>query len=287
MAQFGNITLTPSKVQQILEAGRRQLSAEEFEELSNLLFDLEIYGFTPWINVRLGTLMSKVQWELELEPSPEWEEALIACDKAFLGRELRDMCEEVGASPVGHKKQLCARLYKRKVPEVVAVMEPYLKGKTPEQIKEEVEQYAKVERLPKIEKEGDLGPKYGLWDSYRDYGAAVREANRLRGIGWKARITEAETPQGKRFHVWVYPARRKIEGHLPYPQTETLWTSKLRQVKDRLEELHRTAPDEFYQHKRLIEQAMRERERGETRTMPEFTLDELNDLLKSAGRLYR
>lgn len=219
MTQFGNITLTPGKMQQILEAGRRQLSTEEFEELSNLLFDLEIYGFTPWINVRLGTLMSKIQWEVEVGPSPEWEEALIACDRAFLGRELRDMCDEVGASPVGHKKQLCARLYKRKVPEVVAVMEPYLKGKTPEQIKEEVEQYARVERLP---------------------------------------------------------------------QTGSIWASKLRKVKGRLEDLHRTNPDEFYHRKRLIEQAIKERERGQqTKTMPEFTLDDLNNLLKFTGRLYR
>ena len=32
----------------------------------------------------------------------------------------------------------------------------------------------------------------GLWDSYRDYGSAVREANRLRKIGWKVRIVELE-----------------------------------------------------------------------------------------------
>jgi len=218
MAHFGNITLTPSKVQQILEAGRRQLSAEEFEELSNLLFDLEIYGFTPWINVKLGTLMSKIEWELEIGPSPEWDEALQACDRAFLGRELRDMCDEYGASPMGHKKQLCARLYKRQVPEVVEVMEPYLKEKTPEQIKEEVEQYARVERLP---------------------------------------------------------------------QTEAIWASKLRRVKDQLEKLHRTAPDEFYHRKRLIEQAIRERERGKEKMMPGFTIEELRDILKFSERLYR
>jgi len=218
MTQFGNITLTPSKVQQILEAGRRQLSAEEFEELSNLLFDLEIYGFTPWINVRLGTLMSKIQWELELEPSPEWDQALQACDRAFLSRELKEMCEEYGASPVGHKKQLCARLFRRKVPEVLTVMEPYLKGKTPEQIKEEVEQYARVERLP---------------------------------------------------------------------QTESLWVSKLRDIKDRLERIYRTNPDEFYYRKKLIRQAIRDREKGQTKIMPELTLPELQELLRFTDRLYR
>jgi len=73
----------------------------------------------------------------------------------------------------------------------------------------------------KVNQESDFSSSYGLWDSYIDYGAAVREANRLRKVGWKARITEAETPQGKRFRVWVFPARRKIEGHLPYPEEET------------------------------------------------------------------
>jgi hypothetical protein len=127
MTQFGGFRVTPTKVQQIKEAGRTQLSPEEYEELESLLLDLEIYGFTPWINTQLGTLMSKLSWELEIGPSPEWEEALIACDRAFLGRELKDMCLDAGRSPDGHKKELCARLYQAEVPEVVAVMEPYLK----------------------------------------------------------------------------------------------------------------------------------------------------------------
>jgi len=212
------IKIGGAKIQQILEAGRRQLSPEEFEELSSLFLDLEIYGLTPWINTRLGTLMSKIQWELEIEPSPEWAEALQACDYAFLGKDLKDMCDEIGASPVGHKKQLCARLYKRKVPEVVAVMEPHLKEMTPERIKEEIERYAQVKRLP---------------------------------------------------------------------QTEPLYVSKLGKVKDRLEELRRTDPDEFYHRKNLFEQAIKEREKGYQRPMPELTIEELRDLLKFTGRLYR
>jgi len=218
---FPNLAMTvkmgSAKVQQIIEAGRKQLSPEEFDELRDLLLDLEIYGFTPWINTRLGTLMSKIQWELELEPSPEWAEALQACDYAFLGSELKAMCDEIGASPVGHKKQLCARLYKRKVPEVMAVMEPYLKEMTPERIKEEIERYAKVERLP---------------------------------------------------------------------QTEPLWASKLRKVKDRLEDLHRTNPDEFFYRRNLFRQAIKEREKGKVKIMPELTLDELRGLLKFTDRLY-
>ena len=216
MVDIGSIKLTPTKMQQILEAGRRQLSPEEFEELDSLLLDLEIYGLTPWINARLGTIMAKIEWELEIGLSPEWEEALIACDRTFLGRELRDMCNEVGTSPVGHKKELCARLYKRKMPEVLVVMKPYLEKMTPEQIKRDIERYALV-----------------------------------------------------------------------LPQTEPLYVSKLRDIKDRLEELHRTNPEEFYQRKRIIEQAIREREKGKTKTMPALSIDELRELLRFTARLYR
>jgi len=214
----GDVKITPSKMQQIMEAGRKQLSPEEFEELTELLFDLEIYGFTPWINVKLGTLMSRVEWELEIEPSPEWAEALQACDYAFLGSELKAMCYEIGASPIGHKKQLCARLYKRKVPEVVAVMEPYLKEMTPEQIKKEIERYAKIKRLPQI---------------------------------------------------------------------EPIWAEKLRKIKDRLEEIRRTDPEEFFYRRNLFRQAIKEREKGKAKILPELTLDDLRELLEFTDRLYR
>jgi len=215
---MANITLSAGKIPQILEAGRRQLSPEEFDELTNLIFDLQVYGLTPWINVRLGTLMSKIQWELDVGESPEWAAALQACDYAYLGRELKDMCYEVGASPVGHKKELCARLFRAKVPEVVAVMEPYLKEMTPEQIKEEIERYALVVRLP---------------------------------------------------------------------QTEHLFVEKVRAVKDRLERIHRTDPDEFYHRKKIIKQAIKEREKGYQRTMPELTLGELKEVLEFTALLYR
>jgi len=219
MAQISDVKITPSKVRQILEAGERQLSPEEFEELESLILDYEIYGLTPWINTRLGTLMSKIEWELEIEePSIEWAEALQACDYAFLGSELKAMCYEVGASPVGHKKRLCARLYKRKVPEIVAVMEPHIEKMTPEQIKDEIERYAKVKRLP---------------------------------------------------------------------QTEHLYASKLSNIKDRLEELRRTDPEEFYRRTSLIKKAILEREKGQVKTMPELTLADLRELLKFTDRLYR
>ena len=212
------IKIGDSKIQQILDAGQKQLSPEEFEKLSDLIFDLQVYGLTPWINTQLGRLMAKLQWELELEPSPEWAEALQACDYAFLGNELKAMCYEVGASPVGHKKQLCARLFRRNVPEVLAVMEPYLKERTPEQIKEEIERYAQLVRLPQI---------------------------------------------------------------------EPLYAEKVRKVKDRLERIHRTDPDEFYHRKKITEQAIKEREKGRQQTMPELTLEELKEVLRFTNQLYR
>lgn len=70
------------------------------------------------------------------------------------------------------------------------------------------------------------------------------------------------------------------------PQIEPLWADKVRRVKDRLEEVYRTDRDEFYVRKKLIEQAIRERERGIQETIPNLTLDELQDVLKFTERLY-
>jgi len=72
-----------------------------------------------------------------------------------------------------------------------------------------------------------------------------------------------------------------------FPQTEHLYASKLRDIKGRLEELHRTVPDEFYRRKSLIQQAIKEREEGRQRTMPEFTLEELREILGFTKHLYR
>ena len=70
--------------------------------------------------------MAKIQWELEIEESPEWAEALQACDRAFLGNELKLLCYDYNVPPHGHKKELCRKLYNAKCPEVVRIMEPYL-----------------------------------------------------------------------------------------------------------------------------------------------------------------
>lgn len=122
------VPVAPSKVELLRAAAEKQLSPEDYKEFLHLISQLQMYGLTPWLNTQLGRLMAKIQWELEVEESPEWTEALIACDETFLGSELRNMCFEHGLSPHGHKKELCRRLYNSRVPEVVTVMEPYLRG---------------------------------------------------------------------------------------------------------------------------------------------------------------
>jgi len=216
-------TPKPSKLDAILRAGEAQLSPEEFDELRALLFDLEMYGLTPWINTRLGTIMSKLDWELDLDEPQEWHQALIACDEAFLGRQLKSMCYDFGLSPMGHKKELCARLYRSKHPEVMMVMEPHLKGMTAREIKKAID-----------------------------------------------------------MHGQTVPADISL-----LPQTEPLWADKVRQAKDRLEHLHKVDPSEFYDRKNVIRRAIDERKKGKTRTLAEFSLEELEEILHEAEMLYR
>jgi hypothetical protein len=195
-------------MQQILAAGKKQLSQEDYEKLVSLIVDLQVYGLTPWINAELGKIMAGLQWELEIGESPEWEEALVACDRAFLGRELRDMCWEAGVSPDGHKKQLCARLYEAEVEEVVEIMQPIIEGA-------------------------------------------------------KERVPQA------------------------LPQTIPLYRTPLAVAEDRLEELRRSDPEEFYERRKIIKGAIEERKKGKTKTMRQFNLEELQELLRFTDMLYR
>jgi len=120
------VPIAPSKLELMRAAAEKQLSPEEYTEFQDLLAQLEISGLTPWLNTQLGRLIAKISWELEIEESPEWAEALQACDRAFLGNELKFMCYDYNVSPHGHKKELCRKLYNAKCPEVVRVMQPYL-----------------------------------------------------------------------------------------------------------------------------------------------------------------
>jgi len=128
------VKIAPSKIHQILESAREQLPTEEVNEMMGLIYELETTGLAPWINTRLQELMLKIHWQLDVGESPEWAEALIACDAAFLGNELKAMCEEYGLSPMGHKKKLCEKLYRKRVPDVVDVMTPYLQKMEAEKI---------------------------------------------------------------------------------------------------------------------------------------------------------
>lgn len=205
--QLGPIKLTPRRILEIIEEGRKRLSSEDFEELTNLLLDVRVFGMTPWANVRITELILRM--EAEPEVAPEWSQALVAGDRKFLGDELRAMAREAGISPLGGKKELCARLYGKGVVAVRAVMEPYLKSAIP------VEQYAMM--LPQI---------------------------------------------------------------MP-------WESKTAKVKSTIERIHRDDPEEFYRRRKAIKQAIEERKRRKTKTMTDFTLEELQDLLEFTGRLYR
>lgn len=119
------VPIAAAKIELMRAAAEKQLSPEDYQEFLGLITELQIYGLTPLINTQLGRLMAKIHWELEIEKSPEWAEALQACDKAFLGSELKLLCYNYNVSPHGHKKELCRNLYNAKVPEVVRVMEPY------------------------------------------------------------------------------------------------------------------------------------------------------------------
>lgn len=81
--------------------------------------------------------------------------------------------------------------------------------------------------------------------------------------------------------------REPLFPHVPKRRVErSILALKLREAKDKLEDIYRSNPDEFYRRKKLIKQAIQERRMGQVKTMPDLTLDELNELLKFTGRLY-
>lgn len=122
------VRLAPDKVKQILTAARGALNNEEYEELAELLTQF-IYGaqLTAYNNSRIGTLMAKFNYELQVSESGEYDPALVACDGAFLLSDLKRMCRDYGISPGRrHKKLLCVELYFREHPLVREVMDPVL-----------------------------------------------------------------------------------------------------------------------------------------------------------------
>jgi len=262
--------IAPEKMQQLLVAGKEQLSEEEYSRLKSLLIDLQLYGLSAYLNSEIGKIMSGIQWELAISESPEWEEALIACDAAFLGRELKDMCLYAGLSPQGHKKELCARLYEADIPEVMAIMEPFFK---------------EVEHLPQTTPPYRYGSRVAL-RGFDTRDEAERWVSDYMG-GLELKIRDKRVSRiwyaTQRWMVGIYI--KEVPDHLP--QTEPLNRLPLREIKDNLEELHRIDPIEFSRRYRVIQRAITERMRGEAKTMPEFNLSDLQELVRSVARLYQ
>ncbi len=113
-----------AKIQQIREAAKKQLSPEDYELFEQLVAQLEMHGMNAYLNSELGKLIAKVSWELEIGEGIDPDEARQACDYAFLGNELKQMCRDAGLSPGGDKKTMCERLYRIGYEPVVAIMKP-------------------------------------------------------------------------------------------------------------------------------------------------------------------
>jgi hypothetical protein len=125
------VKLAPDKVSQILAAAKESLSQEDYDELSELLGEF-VFGtvLTAYSNQRIGTLMSKFNYQLEISECEESDPALCKCDGAFLLKELQHMCRDYNISyGRRHKKLLCAELYLKGHPAVRAVMDPILNGR--------------------------------------------------------------------------------------------------------------------------------------------------------------
>lgn len=75
------------------------------------------------------------------------------------------------------------------------------------------------------------------------------------------------------------------------PQTHRVDYSgvgKTRRIKDRMEELSRSDPEEFYLRKKIIRDEIARRKSGKPpKDMTDFTLEELEDILYDADKLYR
>ncbi len=200
------VQIAPSKLELLRAAAEKQLSPEEYGEFLDLVSQLQSHGLTPYINAQLGKLIAKIQWELEVEESPEWAEALQACDRAFLGRELENMCYDYGIPPHGHKKELCRRLYDHKVPEVVKIMEPYLAG---EKVKP-----ARAERYLEREAHPGIGISEKLEQYFNTkYAEEIAAAEKYPHLGLPGKMTE------------------RLEEHTLTPEELNTWLSGLERDK--------------------------------------------------------
>lgn len=81
------------------------------------------WELTPEVSRELARIAEEAEWPLPEPLPPEYTLPLIACDLAFLGNELKDLCDEYGLSKRGHKKILCAKLISAGVEEVLDAVE--------------------------------------------------------------------------------------------------------------------------------------------------------------------
>jgi hypothetical protein len=127
------VRLAPEKVSQVLAAAKDVLTKDEYIELHDLLIEfVSPYGsvLTAYSNSRIGFLMSKFNYTLEISESGEYDPALAKCDEAFLLSDLKQMCRDYNISfGRRHKKLLCVELYLKGHPRVREVMDPILEGR--------------------------------------------------------------------------------------------------------------------------------------------------------------
>jgi hypothetical protein len=64
------------------------------------------------------------------------------------------------------------------------------------------------------------------------------------------------------------------------------YTTMVRQFVDEMEKLLKSNPEEFYRKKKLVEQAIKERERGKINALPDHSLTELRQIKKEIDILY-
>jgi len=70
-----------------------------------------VYGWlTAELNAELKKLLEEEEWPPPEEAPEEFNIVLQVCDYAFLLKELKRKCDELGLNKSGHKKILAARL---------------------------------------------------------------------------------------------------------------------------------------------------------------------------------
>ncbi|MGQ9545938.1 MAG: hypothetical protein ACUVTR_02065 [Dehalococcoidia bacterium] len=80
-----------------------------------------------------------------------------------------------------------------------------------------------------------------------------------------------------------YPAL----AHHSVPSIPHLYVTPVRRILDELERLRKSDPEEFYRRVKEISDAIKERERGKIKKLPDISLRELREIKKEADMLYR